>query len=153
MLYFKTIDFPNYLTQSQVEAALRKSAIKKTSFLDFKSSIIDVNRNKDFLGFEGKRSLSFTRTKTSVEFLLPKLITNLSKEELTTAYRIRLGVAPFCIFLVISFAILIVLISLINGINNLEAAVFFFTGAIIFLLLLALELKITKSRVLKSIKK
>ncbi len=152
MLYFKTIDFRNKFTQSQVETALRKSAIKKTTFLDFKSSIIDVNRNKDFLGFESKTSLSFTRTKTSLEFLLPKLILNLPKEELAVAYKIRLGMAPFCVFLVISLGVLTVLVSFAKGINNLDGAFFFFTGAILFLLLLVIELKITESRVLKSIK-
>ena len=37
MLYFKTILFPDDIKQPEIETALRKYALKKTSSLDFKS--------------------------------------------------------------------------------------------------------------------
>ncbi|TCC93657.1 hypothetical protein EZ428_02490 [Pedobacter frigiditerrae] len=151
MLYFKTITFPDDVTQHQIETALRKSAIKKTTVLDFQKSVIDVNRDKDFLGFESKKSLSFTRTKTSLEFMLPKLIINLPKDELATSYKIRLSAVPFTICLILSMGILTAFVGLLKGTYIFEEMSPVFVGAMLFFLLLMLELKITNARIVKSI--
>ena len=153
MVYFKTIAFPDGVTQYQVETALRKSSIKKTTILDFKNATIDINRNKDFLGFESKKSLSFTRTKTSLEFMLPKLIIKLPKDELTTAYKIRLSAVPFAICLVLIIGILAVCVSLLKGIFIFGEMIPFFVVGMLLLLLLILELKITNARLNKALKK
>lgn len=152
MIYFKTIAFPDDLTQDKMETALRKSAIKKTTILDFKSATIDVGRNKDFLGYENNKSLSFTRTKTSLEFLLPKIIISLSKDNQATNYRIRLSAIPFMFCLLLGMGVLVTFIGLLKGIVLFGQLSPLFIAGILFFLLLMLELKITNKKVANCLK-
>lgn len=153
MLYFKTIPFPNDIKQPEIETALRKYALKKTSSLDFKSSTMNIGTDKIFFGLESKNSLKFTRIKTSFEFMLPKLIISLPKDQMATAYKVRLSAIPFAVCIFISFGIFTIILSLIKGKPNAEATIFILVLAILFYLLLLLELKLSKSGILKSIKK
>ncbi|SMC60653.1 hypothetical protein [Pedobacter nyackensis] len=153
MLYFKTVPFPGDVKQPEVEKALRKYALKKTSSLDFKSSTMNVGTDKIFFGLEDKTSLKFTRIKTSFEFMLPKLIISLPKDQMATAYKIRLSAIPFAVCLFISFCIFTVILGLLNGKTDAEATIFILVLAILFFSLLKLELKLSQLRVLKSIKK
>ncbi|WP_316841936.1 hypothetical protein [Pedobacter gandavensis] len=153
MLYFKTIPFPDHIQQAQVEEALRKASLKKTLSLDFKSSTMNIGTDKKFFGFEGKNALSFTRIRTSFEFLLPKLIVSVPKDQSATAYKIRLSAVPLAVCLFIFFGFYSIIVGLIRGIINVESMAVVLVLAILFFSLLALEIKITKSRVLKVIEK
>lgn len=152
MLYFKTIPFPDNVKQPEIEKALRKYALKKSS-LDFKSSAMDIGTEKIFFGLENKTSLKFTRIKTSFEFLLPKLIISLPKDEMATAYKVRLSAIPFAVCILLSFSGFTIILSLINGRTDIDAMIFILVLTILFYSLLLLELKLSKSGVLKSIRK
>lgn len=152
MLYFKTIPFPDHIKQPHVEESLRKHALKKTLSLDFKSTTMNTGTDKNFFGLEGKTALQFTRIKTSFEFMLPKLIISLPKDTEATAYKVRLSAVPFAILLFILFGVFTIITSLVKGVVYAEGTIFIIVLAGLFFSLLALELKITKSRVLRSIK-
>lgn len=152
MLYFKTIPFPDDVKQPEIEKALRKYALKKSS-LDFKSTTMNIGTDKIFFGLERETSLKFTRIRTSFEFLLPKLIISLPRDQMATAYKIRLGAVPFAVCILLSFSSFTIILSLINGGANANAMIFVFVLAILFYSLLLLELKLSKSGILKSIRK
>ena len=152
MLYFQTIPFPRDLKQPDIEKAFRKSAIKESLSLDFKRRVIDIGTDKLFLGLEGKTALKFTRIRTSFEFMLPKLIISLPKDQSATAYRIRFSAIPIAVIILLLVGLFAAILSLINGSNATEGLVSIFILSIVFFLLTALELKITKSSVLKALK-
>lgn len=54
MLYFKTIPFPDNVKQPEIELALRKHALKRTSSLDFQSSTMNIGIDKIFFGHQRK---------------------------------------------------------------------------------------------------
>ncbi|MEJ7559535.1 MAG: hypothetical protein WKF66_14600 [Pedobacter sp.] len=152
MLYFKTVPFPHGTKQPDVEKALRRYSLKRTSSLDFKSSATNVGTDKLFLGLEGKNSLKFTRLKTSFEVLLPKLIISLSKDQTTAAYRIRLSAIPSALCILLLFGVVSIIIGLITGNAKLEGVIFVVAMIIVFTLLLKLEIRLLLSRVSKCIK-
>lgn len=84
--------------------------------LDFKFKAVDIGTDKLFYGLESYKDLKFTRLHTSFEFFLPKLIVSLSKDPNANFYRIRPGVIPIAIILLIAFALII---GLINSFRNL----------------------------------
>lgn len=88
MIYFKKIylDNPN---KEQVEKAIRKLALKRTSSLDFTSSGMITGTDKRFLGSEGKTQTKFTRVRYSIENLLPKFIISFPKSEDAQYYKLR----------------------------------------------------------------
>jgi hypothetical protein len=153
MLYFKNVLFPVAVNQPQVESALRKYALKKTSPLDFQSTTINIGTEKVFMGFERKTDLQFSRIKTSFEFMLPKLIISLPRDQSATAYRIRLGGLPFIITLFLGFCALMIIKNLFNGRTEAEFSLFILAFSIVFYFLVRFELKLTRSRVLKCLEK
>lgn len=151
MLYFKTVSFPDQIRQPEVEKSLRKYSIKESVTLDLKVKAVNIGTDKLFFGLESKKSLSFTRIRTSFEFLIPKLIINLSKDETSTGYMIRLSTISFFVFMLLSFGMLAFIISLFGGQTDISGGIIFIFGLLVFFLLFKLELNLTKSRVLKSI--
>ncbi|SER81187.1 hypothetical protein [Pedobacter rhizosphaerae] len=153
MLYFKNVLFPVGVKQPQVESALRKYALKKTSPLDFQSTTINIGTDKVFMGFERKTDLQFSRIKTSFVFMLPKLIISLPLDQSATAYRIRLGGIPLIISLFLAFCILVIIKSVFNGRTETAFSIFILAFSIAFYFLVRFELKLTQSRVLKCLEK
>ena len=151
MLYFRSVPFPNGTKQPDVEKALRRYALKRTSSLDFKSSTINIGIDKLFLGLERKSSFNFTRLRTSFEILLPKLIVNLPKDPEAIAYKIRLSAIPSALCILLSLGVVLLIIGLITGNAKLEGIVFIIVAVIVFTLLLKLEIRLLHLKVLKSI--
>lgn len=151
-MYFKTIPLPSDLNQPQVEASLRKAAIKETMSLDFKFKAVDIGTEKIFYGLEGKKDLKFTRLKTSFEFFLPKLIVSLSKDPLANSYRIRPGAISIAVIGLLGFALFTGMIGILKGTTDFDTFSPFLIIIVIYALLFFFELKLTTSRVLKAIR-
>jgi hypothetical protein len=141
MIYFKTVHL-NFDNKASVEAAIRKNCIKRTTMLDIKSSISDIGTGKRFFGYEGKDALYFTRIRSSVEQLLPKMIVSLPKNETDSFYRIRLSIFPFLLYN---------MIFLIAGKTDASALFSILIIDGLFIGLFLLELNITTRRIIKAI--
>lgn len=153
MTYFTKTYFKDDLERPEIEAALRKFASKRHTSLDFKSSSTDVGTEKCFLGLEGKKDLKFTRLRTSFERVLPKLIISFPKNNDQNYYKIRLSFLATIVFGLFSVGVLLNLAFLIAGRTSIDN---FLTVLIIFsvnLFLIFLELKLTKSRIKKVLRK
>ena len=150
MIYFKKVYF-NYEDRTVIEAALRKLSVKRTGTLDLKSSTSDIGTDKYFLGYDAKNALYFTRIRSSVEKLLPKIIFNLPKNETDFSYKFRLSLFPFILATLFSFGLLFCLASLVTGRAQFQDFIGFIIFPAFFILLIWLELKITSSRINKAI--
>lgn len=151
MLYFKKIIIPGY-TEQQLEAAMRKVSLRRTSALDMESAITDIGTDKLFLGYEDKKGLTFTRLKASPEKLLPKHIIRLKKDTGEAAYEMRLALMPTVLFVMLSIGWIINAVLTIAGKVPIDG---FFTITMfcgIFLSAMFLDMKLTSSRVNKAIK-
>ena len=147
MLYFKTIPYPENVTQPQLEKALRKYALKRTSVLDFKSCTFNIGLEQLFLGHERKNDLQFTRIKTSFEMLLTKLIIKLSKDPAAKGYRIRLSAVPLALALVLGFGVIANIMAIFTGNVSIESLVTIGLPLIIFIGLIYFELTLVIGRV------
>lgn len=147
MLYFRTIPFPENLTQEQVEKALRKYSLKRTSSLDFKSCTYNIGMEQLFLGRDRKIDLQFTRLKTSLEMLLPKMIVKLSKDPEAQAYKIRLSTTPMGFAILLAFSIVAVLITIFKGTASIDSIACIGLPLLIFIGLIAFELRLVTRRV------
>lgn len=151
MLYFKTIPFPENIGQPQLEKALRKYALKRTSVLDFKSCTFNIGLAQMFLGYERKNDLQFTRIKTSFEMLLPKLIIKLSKDPAAKGYKIRLSAVPLALAIVLGFGVLANIMAIFTGKVSIEPLVTIGLSLIVFIFLIHFELKLVIGRVKKAL--
>ena len=150
MLYFKTIIIDN-ADGRQVETAVRQCAAKRHLPLDIHSSIADWGSDKLFLGVETETSIKITRTRSSFERFLPKLIIRFDKENTFLQYKIRYSLRSTIVF------VLILLLAGSNIIDMLRSDLFL-PGVLfdvlllgIFLLFTWLEFRITKSKLNKAI--
>ncbi|MDT3405022.1 hypothetical protein [Mucilaginibacter terrae] len=114
MLYFKKIYLPN-CTPQQLEAAMRKVALKRTSPLDFASAVSDIGTDKYFIGYQGKTDLTFTRIKASPEKLLPKLIIKLPADGAECYYQIRFAIVSMMVFFMFTLPLLLGVVLFISG--------------------------------------
>ena len=151
MLYFKSIPFPENLTQIDLENALRKQSLKRTSSLDFKSCTSDMGKDRLFLGLDRKKDLQFTRLKTSFEVLLPKMIIKLSKDSLVKEYKVRLSAIPLSVAFVLCFGIFANIVALFTGKGSLDSIILIAALSLIFIGLVALELKLVKGNIDKAV--
>lgn len=150
MLYFKRIIISG-CTSQHLEAALRKVSLKRTSPLDMASAISNIGTDKYFLGYQGKKSLTFTRIKASPEKLLPKLIIKLLPGNEKCGYRIRFSAVSMMFFFMFTLPWLLGVTLFISGngdfINFLTITGVYSIYATVFLL----ELRLTMWRVKKAI--
>lgn len=151
MFYFKSVPFPEGVTQQMVETSLRKVAIKSTAILDFKSTTVDVGTDKLFLGHETKLDLTFTRLRTSFEIFLPKFIIRVAKEPNVQCYDIRVAALPFVVSLIFALGLLASLLGIASGTAELKDSLGFLLLNGIFAGLYYLEFKILTSKVNKAI--
>lgn len=151
MLYFKTVPFPENLTQAEAEKAMRKYSLKRTSILDFKACTYNVGMDQLFLGLERKKDLQFTRIKTSFEILLPKMIIKLSKDSAAKDYKIRLSAVPLALALVLGFGVVANLMAIFKGKVSIESLVTIGLPLIIFIGLISVELRLINGRVKKAV--
>jgi len=150
MIYFKKVYF-NYKEKAPIEAALRKLSVKRTGGLDLKSSTSDIGTDKYFFGYDGKNALYFTRIRSSVEWLLPKIIFSLPKSETDFLYKFRLSLFPFIFIALFSFGLFFSFISLVTGRIQFMDFISFAIFPALLILLIWLELKITASKIKKAI--
>ena len=150
-MYFKTVYFPPNLNHSQVKTALRKASMKETMSLDFKSKSVNIGTDKIFWGLERKRNLKFTRISTSFEFVLPKLIINLSKNPSVNFYKIRPGALSIAVAGLLFFGLFTGILGVIKGRPDLESLMLFPALILIYIALILFELRLTTSRVVKAL--
>jgi hypothetical protein len=153
MLYLRTVTLSQY-TSVQLENALRKSAIKRRLPLDMGSSIVNIGTDKYFLGYEGKKTLTFTRIRAFIEYLLPKLIIKPSMANTTSSiYKLRLSAFSLIIFLMFNLPWLLILLLTITGKIPIERLVPASVTCFIYWLLLLIEVRLTDLRIKKALKK
>ncbi len=153
MLYFKTVILSQY-TSAQLETALRKSAIKRRLPLDMGSSIVNIGTEKYFLGYEGKKTLTFTRIRAFIEYLLPKLIIKPSMANTTiSSYKLRLSAFSLIIFIMFNLPWLLILLLTVTGKIPIERLVSASATCFIYWLLLLTEFRLTAIRIKKALKK
>lgn len=148
MFYFKKIYLPN-CTAPQLEAALRKAALKRTSPLDFASAVSDIGTDKYFIGYQGKTDLTFTRIKASPEKLLPKLIIKLSPN--AGYYQVRFSIVSMMMFLLFTLPWLLIIALLISGNGEFGGLLTLVGFYAFYWLLLLFEFKLTTWRVKKAL--
>ncbi|WP_412467303.1 hypothetical protein [Pedobacter sp. KLB.chiD] len=149
MLYFKKTYLLNRSEKEDLERGLRNRSLKRSQMLDFVFETINIGTDKYFLGNEDKKTLKFTRIKTSFESFLPKIIISFPKEINVEYYKFRLSVPSTVILAVLSLLFLTCFLDLIINQKNVET---FFTTMVllaIYFILILLETKITKNRILK----
>ena len=142
MIYFKKINLTNP-DKEQVEKAIRKLALKRTSSLDFASSGMITGTDKKFLGLEGKTQTRFTRIRYSIENLLPKFIISFSKSTGAESYKIRFSFRSSVIISFLTSTFLTTLVLSFNNPNGFEVLAILGLLYIIFILLSWLEYKLT----------
>jgi len=149
MLYFKKTYLLNSSEKEVLEQGLRNRSLKRSQMLDFVFETINIGTDKYFLGNEDKKTLKFTRIKTSFESFLPKIIISFPKEITVKYYKFRLSVLSTVILAVLSLLFLTCFLDLIINQKNVET---FFTAMVllvIYFILILLEMNMTKNRILK----
>lgn len=131
--------------------ALRKVAFRSTVMLDMGSSTVNIGTNKYFIGYQGKKTLTFTRIRAFIESILPKLIIKPSQSDNECYCQIRLSAISFLIFLVFNFLEVLVILSAILGKATLEGLVIVSIFCILYWLLLFMEFKLTVKRINKAL--
>jgi len=110
MFYFATLDFPG-LSNEVLENAMRQSASKRFTIPDLKSTIIGPGEDKLFLGYEGRKALLFSRFRSSLEFVFPKIVVRLSNKHGQGSIKVRYGFFTFFVFCVLVIGLLSVIYS------------------------------------------
>ena len=150
MFYFKKIVITNYSSQ-QLEAALRKASLKRTSSWDLDGST-NIGTKMLFVGYESKDGLFFTRIKYFIEKYLPKLIIKLSPDKYECSYCIKFSLISTLVFTGFALLTLISLWAIIrNPSNAAEFLPLLFIVGIYFLLIL-LEFKLTNAKIYKALR-
>ena len=150
MFYFTKISIDNS-PLIDAEAAIRKYSIKRHVILDIQSSASNITEDKYFLGNDNKSDLAITRIRTSFEWLFPKLIVSISKNPDYENFKIRYCVPSLAIFL---YSVFMIGLSIYYSIRDNEIDENIFSWLIflsVFLILTALELKLTKRKINKAI--
>jgi hypothetical protein len=150
MIYFQKIELQD-ISQGLVEKKIRESSFKRHSSLDLLSSSTYVNEEKHFLGIESDKFINIIRIRTPFERLLPRIIVRFDKDDFSF-YKIRLSLLSFLISIFLSTAIVLnIMYSIING--HLESDILsVFAISLIYLLLIMIEIKLTKREINKTIK-
>jgi hypothetical protein len=151
MIYLKKLEFPKNLTQLEFETTLRKYALNHKSPLDFTFKPINIGTEKIFYGQANTSNVQFTRIKTSFEFFLPKIILNVSTDPMSTFYKLRIGALPMGLAAMLLFALLTGFINIIRGQTTVIILLPFFIMAVILILLIKLEIKLTMKSVKKAV--
>jgi hypothetical protein len=151
MIYFKKV----YLSASEMqnmEKALRKVSLKRTSPPDFTSGVTNIGTDKLFLGFERKRDVKFTRLRSSFEQFFPKIIISIPRQQIDREYKFRYSIISALAFFILAFVFLSVLsgVLIYHGDYSVILVPFILLGG--FILLTFLELKIINSRINKAIR-
>lgn len=94
------------LSSDSIEDAIRRSASKRNSFIDFQSAVSDIRQAKIFIGTENENELCVTRLRTSFERLFPKYIVRFNKSEGYGTYHLRLSVFSFSFAFFLTISIL-----------------------------------------------
>lgn len=150
MLYFKKTYLPNDSEKQELETELRNRSLKRSQLLDFVFETINIGTDKYFLGNEDKKALKFTRIKTSFESFLPKIIISFPKGITVQYYKFRLSLLSTVILAVLSLLFLTCFLDLVINQKNAETFLTAMVLLMIYFILILLELKITKNRILKS---
>jgi hypothetical protein len=151
MVYFRKIDLPG-CTSPELEMALRKVALKSTSMLDMGSSTINIGTDKYFIGYQGKKTLTFTRIRAFIESVLPKLIIRPSNSNEECYYQLRLSAISFFIFLIFNLFELVVILSVVLHKATLEGLITVSIFCSFYWLLLFIEFKLKERRINKAIR-
>jgi hypothetical protein len=152
MIYFRKVFFDLPVTHQQVERGLRKVAAKRLTSLDFKSSTSDFKSDKYFLGLEGRKDIKFTRVRTSLERLVPKIIISLSKNTDQNYYRLRLTWGWAFFFMLLALVLLLTIYGAIAGSVNTDGLFATFGFCIVYIGLVFWEMERTNSKVNKAVK-
>jgi hypothetical protein len=134
-----------------MEQAMRKKALKRTSSLDFKSTVTDIGTDKLFLGYDGKNSLQFARLRASFEKYLPKIIIILPKSKTEFEYRLRYSLLSTLVAVFWTLGLVFSTAFTLVNTHNYEAILvnFIFFGG--YMLLTMFELKLVSKRIQKAI--
>jgi hypothetical protein len=152
MIYFKTV-YLNSPDKTEVEKAIRKLASKRDSSIDLVSSGSLAGTDRLFIGSEGKYQVNFTRIRYYIEGLLPKIIISFPKSEADNYYKLRLSFRTTLVFCLFTILFIMGCIAAISGENGFDAFFIFTIVALIFFLLILLEIKLTKRAIAKAIVK
>lgn len=149
MIYFSKNTIENFSSES-TENAIRKFSAKRNTSLDLKSSSSYTNEDKYFLGLESNNDLKITRIRTNFEAFFPKIIVSFPKVHQFEMYKIRFSILSTIVFIVLLFAILQSIYTLIVDKeieNDVIPLIICFT---VFIVLTTLEIKLTKSKIKKA---
>lgn len=105
MIYFLKKEIRGFSSDG-IEAAIRRSALKRNSFIDFQSAVSDIRQEKIFIGTENENELCITRLRTSFERIFPKYIIRFNKSEGFGRYQVRLSVVSFSFLFFLTISIL-----------------------------------------------
>jgi len=147
---FKTNKITEYNSEI-IENALRNSALKRHTSLDFKNSNIGItDDDKYFLGYENDEKIQFLRISSFFDKFLPNIIISFNKENFNE-YKIRLKTGSMIVFIILSLVLLFNIIrSILN--NRIESDLFsIFQVYALFYLLTFVEYKLTTKLIKKSI--
>ena len=113
----------------------------------------DVGSDKLFFGYENTKGLHFTRIKSSIEFLLPKVVFVLPKDEVACYCALRLGALSTCVFCGYWLIFIVGLVQVITGNASPDGLFAILIFILIFWGLIWLELKLTATKIKKAIAK
>jgi hypothetical protein len=123
MFYFKRIDL--LLNEKrQLETALRKSAIRHNTSLDFAAAQIDLNSQKLFLNFDGKKDNQYTRLQAATEIMFPKIIISIPKSTEDNCYKFRYGTFSAVLFVLLVLSLLFATATVLIKHSNLLTLLF-----------------------------
>lgn len=146
MIYFKKVILDER-EKGTLETALRAYSLKRTSTLDFQSSIFDTGEEKFFLGNIGKNELTFTRIRTRFDGWLPKIIFSLPNSPAKLYCRFRLGMLSTAIFCLLCIGAITGILHAIFGKANIWGVAQIGLILCSYLLLGVLELNITQTKI------
>ncbi len=129
MIYFKKI-LINNCENDDLLLALRSASIKRYFYLEFTPSV-NIGTDKYFFGHEGIKHVFFTRIKTSIEKLMPKLIFKVNTVNSQCFFKIKFSVLSSLIILALIISWLFIGFQVIVKENTFDN--FFFFSFICFI--------------------
>jgi hypothetical protein len=150
MFYFKK-EILQSVNAESIEIALRKFTAKRNTSLDMQSSSTSMGTDKLFLGLENENSIQITRIRSSLEKFLPKLIIKFDKVAGFNQYKVRYSLLSNVVF---AFTVAAIILNSIYSISNGELESGLTTAFIficLFLLLSAIEFRLTKLKLKSAI--
>lgn len=149
-LYLLHLNFPS-ITPAQLESALLNNSLRRHTPLDFQATKSLGSIQKLFLAKEGKQFTNYTRIKGIFETLLPKLIFTLGESKPFATIKIRFSIGPSLLILLYLLALLFVIYNVIVFEEYMIIVEAILIPALIFILVLKLELFLLKKAVLKAL--